>query len=155
MVSDTVVWGPVSEWVSGIATSLAVAVALTFSLRAERTQREAQLASVYAWFELGADATGDQAGILWLVNNTEFPIYEWDVELSWTTGANARLTLGTGHAEHGLLPPGRHDFVLRPGEDGDLPANDASVAVSLRFRDAAGRQRKRESHPTAGGRGEA
>jgi hypothetical protein len=153
MVADAVVWGPVSEWVSGVATTLAVAVALTFSLRAERAQRETQLASVYAWFELGANAMSDQAGILWLVNNTEFPIYEWDVKVSWPTGASPDVILGTGHVEHGLLPPGRHDFVLRPGDDADLPNNDASVAVSLQFRDAAGRRRERESHPTTGRRG--
>jgi hypothetical protein len=137
-------WGPVSEWVSGVATLLAVGVALVFPLRLEREQRNAKYAAVFAWFEVTRSEDGDPIGTLWVTNNTDFPIYEWTVTALWpSVGARDRSTVTTGHTDHGLLPPGRHDFVFSGGPDFDLPTNDAEVKVDISFRDASGRQRRR------------
>ena len=137
-------WGPLSDWFAGIATSLAVAVALVFSLRAERMQRESELAAVYAWFELSIDEDAHGSGVLWVINNTATPIYEWLVTVGWVSRAGDAVALETGHAALGLLPPGRHDFVLHE-TDHQLPDNDATVSVDLRFRDASGRERRRSA----------
>jgi len=135
-------WGSVSDWVSGVATVVAVIVALTFSLRSEREQRNAKLAAVYAWAEIAQDA--DRTGTLWLTNNTECPIYEWNIAVSWTDDDGEQRRASTGHSEYGLLPPGRHSFDFN-SVDVALPRNDATVRVQLDFRDAQGRPFRRLS----------
>lgn len=135
-------WGTVSDWVSGVATVVAVIVALTFSLRSEREQRNARLASVYAWVEVSQGI--DRSGTLWLTNNAEYPIYDWHATVSWADGQGAAKQAGTGSAEYGLLPPGRHSFTFADARS-ELPRNDAAVSVQLEFRDAQGRRLRRLS----------
>jgi hypothetical protein len=136
----------VSDWVAGIATAVAVVVALVFSLRTERHQRDQILAAVHAWFELiPPTATAGPRGILKLVNDTACPVYQWHVDVQWHDNAGAaEVHVGTGELDHGLLPPGRHDFPLE-AVDLELPTNDAAVEVELHFRDAEGRMRHRLS----------
>ncbi|QXJ21254.1 hypothetical protein AGRA3207_002091 [Actinomadura graeca] len=133
-------WGAVSGWFSGAATTVAVIVALTFSLRSERMQRNTQYASVHAWVELTPGP--GRTGTLWLTNHTEYPIYEWAITVSWTDEKGAEAQAETGSAEHGLLPPGRHSFTF-DGAHLVLPSNDALVRVRLEFRDAQGRRLRR------------
>ena len=132
-------WGSVSDWVAGLATAAAVVVALVFSLRTERQQRDSTLAAVHAWFELALGKDAARTGTLRLINATSYPVYEWSVEVRWADGA---MGVATSQADHGLLPPGDHHFAL--SADGlDLPGNDADVQVDLRFRDAEGHARHR------------
>lgn len=142
VASAGIEWGAVSDWVSGAATAVAVVVALTFSLRSERAQRNVLLASVHAWAEV-AQGT-ERTGTLWLTNNTEYPIYEWRVEASWTDEDGTRRQVETGSEEYGLLPPGRHNFAFADASLA-LPSNDALVGVQLEFRDARGRRLRRLS----------
>lgn len=143
IVVAAVEWGAISDWVSGIATAIAVVVALVFSLRAERDQRNAHLAAVHAWFE--GDAPSDEgsvSGSLIVVNSTDYPIYVWRAVVGWSgpTGESSQLTATS--AALGLLPPGRHDYPLTTSEggaSGELPANDAQVKVTMTFTDASGR----------------
>ncbi|WP_067464021.1 hypothetical protein [Actinomadura macra] len=139
-VAADIEWGAVSGWVSGLATTVAVIIALTFSLRSERAQRNVQFASVHAWMELTQGT--ERTGILWLTNNTEFPIYEWHIKVSWIDERGAEAQAETGSTEHGLLPPGRHSFAF-DGARLALPSNDAMVRVQLEFRDAQGRRLRR------------
>jgi len=142
MLLSTLQWGTVGEWVSSLATLTAVVVALVFSLRTEREQRDAALAAVHAWFEVHESDTGaPRSGVLWLVNNTNYPLYEWGVVVSWSVDGK-KVEVATGQGDHGLLPPGKHDFPLET-EGVQLPGNDAEVAVDLRFRDASERGRHR------------
>lgn len=134
-------FGPVSEWVAGIGTVVAVVVALTFSLRAEREQRNSRLAAVYAWAEVAADP--EHTGTLRIINNTESPIYDWRITVSWDGQDGAQKQAQTGFSDYGLLPPGRHAFTF--SDDGTLPSNDASLRVQLEFRDAQDRAWKRLS----------
>jgi hypothetical protein len=135
-------WGTVGEWVSGLATVVAVVVALTFALRSELEQRNTQLAAVYAWVEVAQDAK--RTATLWLTNNTDYPIYDWRIEVSWTDEDEAQRQAETGSTEHGLLPPGRHSFAFT-GVSLALPSNDTKVRVRLDFRDARGRRLRRLS----------
>ena len=130
---DRIQWGPVSDWVSGLATLLAVAIALTFSLRSDQRDRENALAAVYSWLTISAAG----AAVLWLRNATAAPIYQWSVTLTWTDVNGTSLESKTGSGEYGILPPGDYDFPIE--DDRTLPVNDAHVGVHLRFRDAAGR----------------
>lgn len=134
-------WGTVSDWISGVATAIAVIIALIFSLRAERQEQADKLAAVHAWLAVDQEG-GVEAGNLWLVNSTDSPIYEWQVDLSWPTDTDAGgVQMSIGSDSYGLLPPGRYPFPVR--EHVVLPANDAHVSVELRFRDAAGKRRRR------------
>ena len=135
-------WGTVGEWVSGVATVIAVVIALTFSLRSERERRNAQQAAVYAWLEVAQEA--EPTGTLWLTNNTESPIYDWHIAVSWADDEGTQRQAETGSTEYGLLPPGRHSFAFT-GVNGALPSNDAAVGVRLDFRDAQGRRLRRLS----------
>jgi hypothetical protein len=128
-------WGSVSDWVSGIATAVAVVVALIFSLRAERHEREQKLGAVYAWFTIQRDANAE-SGILWLHNATEVPIYEWRVRVEYLHN-DEEVEVSTGSEDLGILPPGRFSFPLHGTHS--LPSNDSAVRVKLRFRDANGR----------------
>ena len=139
--------GTVSEWVSGLATAVAVVVALVFSLRQDREQRERKLASVYAWVELDRDLSGDlPPATLWLINNTDFPIYEWESTVAWPSSGEAGVEKAvTGASDWGLLRPGKHDFSLANTRERPLPSNDAHIDVELKFRDASGVLRTRLS----------
>lgn len=137
MGGGDIAWGSVGDWIAGIGTIAAVAVALVFSLRSERQQRDAHLAAVHAWFEIVPGPKGS----LRLINNTDYPVYEWSVVVTWRVG-DAPFVVRTSQADHGLLPPGHHDFALS-AEGLPLPANDADVEVDFRFRDAAGNARRR------------
>lgn len=135
-------WGTVSEWVSGIATSVAVAVALVFSLRQDREQRERKLASVYAWLELEPGASA----ILKLINNTDFPIYEWEAIVAWPRAGLGEFAIEPmSSSDWGLLVPGTHEVEFNNTSGYPLPKNDAEIDVELRFRDASGRARRRLS----------
>lgn len=135
-------WGSVSDWLSGVATVIAVVVALVFSLRAERDQRDSKLAAVYAWFAIPQTESA-QGGNLWVKNDTASPLYEWSVTVTWPMSKGDTATVSTGHGDHGLLPPGTHYFPLTGTEARPLPANDADVQVEITFKDAQGRTLRR------------
>lgn len=137
--SAAIAWGSVSDWVSGVATVLAVVIALIFSLRAESETTDQRLAAVYAWFVVN-HGTGE----LWLHNATEIPIYRWSVIVSWPTGPSQTKSVNAASDTFGILPPGRFSFSLQGADS--LPSNDSVVQVDLRFTDA--RQRNRRRTPT-------
>jgi len=140
MSSCGIEWGAVSDWVSGIGSLLAVVVALVLPLRANRDQERARLASIFAWAETSSPVQGS----LWLINNTDSPIYDWKATITWSDRDGAVAELSTSSADHGLLPPGRHNFEFTGGAH-VLPANDAQLSVRLSFTDAAGRRLVRRS----------
>lgn len=132
-------WGPVSEWFGGIATLLAVVVALWTSLASERRLTESKYAAVFAWFELPPDA---EFGFLCVRNNTEYPIYEWEIKASWQdtqTQEKIIVAVGSRDDRFGLLPP--TEFHRLPVTTHRPPRTDAEVSVEIRFKD--GMQRKR------------
>lgn len=135
-------WGSVSDWVSGVATVVAVITALVFSLRTEREQRDNKLAAVYAWFEIIQTSAGTK-GKLWVTNNTDYPIYKWEVTVAWPAGDGAETRVSTGDSDYGLLPPGKYDFGLSGADGRTLPDNDANARVELTFRDAQDRTLRR------------
>jgi hypothetical protein len=130
-------WGSVGEWVSGLGTLLAVVVALSSALRAERQRREERLAAVYAWFTVSPAGRA----VLHLRNATDIPVYQWELAIAWDAPDGSPVESRTGSAQYGILPPGQHDFAM--GSADRLPANDADVRVTLRFRDAQGRRLSR------------
>lgn len=141
---STVAWGSVSDWVSGVATVIAVASALIFSLRSEHEQRDNKLAAVYSWFEITHRDNNGTVGTLWLTNNTDCPIYEWNVQVTWPKANTAdQQTATTGSADHGLLPPGKHPFEFTAPPEAPLPPNDSVVRVELAFVDSQGHRRRR------------
>lgn len=133
-------WGAVSDWVSGVATVIAVAVALVFSVRAERQKDEMRMAAVYAWFIVGP-GDSPMPGQLWLHNATDLPIYRWIVRVTWMDAAGDDISVTTGSDALGLLPPGRFSFALEGGAP--LPVNDALVKVDLHFTDSRQRELRR------------
>lgn len=140
----TIQWGSVGDWVSGTATAIAVVVALIFSLRDEKERRDNRFAAVYAWFEIARSPNSLATGVLWLTNNTDYPVFEWNVEVRWTkVDDSTDIRILTGATDFGLLPPGKHPFTLQDYPEEALPTNDSSVEVDLRFRDALTRPRRR------------
>jgi hypothetical protein len=138
----TAFWGPVSEWVAGVGTLAAVLVALWTSLDTERKRLNDKYASVFAWFERAPSAT---FGTLYIKNSTEYPVYKWDVTVTWNDPISGeKITEKLGSKELGLLPPSRdaHQFDMHEKADRTLPANDADVRVDMVFQDALGRSHK-------------
>ena len=133
-------WGAVSDWVSGIATSIAVIISLVFSLRTERHTRDAKYAAIFSWFEM-LQGKDDLVCTLWVANGTLFPVYEWRVRLQWgVPGIETPISVEVGSQNLGLLPPdAKHDFIVTLLPDTPPPVNDSQVKVDLHFRDALGR----------------
>ena len=138
----TAFWGPVSEWVAGLGTLAAVAVALWTSVDTERKRLNDKYASVFAWFERAPGAT---FGTLYIKNSTEYPVYKWEVTASWNDPISGeKITEKIGSKELGLLPPSKdpHQFDIHEKADRTLPKNDADVRVDMVFQDALGRSHK-------------
>jgi hypothetical protein len=141
IAADVAFWGPVSDWVAGLGTLAAVLVALWTSLDTERKRLRDKYASVFAWFERAPGAT---FGTLYIKNSTEYPVYKWDVTVSWEDPSSGeRITEKLGSKDLGLLPPSRdpHQFDIHE-ENRKLPDNDADVGVDMTFQDALGRSHK-------------
>jgi hypothetical protein len=138
----TAFWGPVSEWVAGLGTLAAVVVALWTSLDSERKRLNDKYASVFAWFERAPSAT---FGTLYIKNGTEYPVYKWDVTVTWNDPTSGeKITEKLGSKDLGLLPPSKdpHQFDIDEKADRTLPHNDADVRVDMVFQDALGRSHK-------------
>lgn len=145
LASGVTQWGSVSEWVSGIATTIAVIVALVFSMRSERDQREATLASVYAWVEIRRAQTegGGRVGVLSVANDTHYPIYKWTIRIEWDAPGGQVESHSLDESVHGLLLPGTRTLEIDEGGGVLLPSHDAAFSVDLRFCDANGQMRHR------------
>ena len=141
-----IVYGPLSDWFAGAGTFAAVATALVFSVRGDRRSEDARLRAVYAWCER-QQAPGRPAEWLIFVNNqTQFPITEWQVLLSWTSpSGNEVVRESIDHGTSGVVPPGRHTFPWIPSSE--PPANDAQVSVTLSFTDGSGQRVTRTRDP--------
>lgn len=133
-----VTWGPMSEWFAGGATLAAVVSALFFSVRGDRRSEEARLRAVYAWCE---SHVHPHEGPRWLIlvnNQTQFPVSEWSVELSWTTPLGKAPMIETlDQTAAGVVPPGRQVFPWSPES---APLSDSDVAVTFSFTDGSGRR---------------
>lgn len=139
-------YGPLSDWFAGAGTFAAVATALVFSVRGDRRSEDARLRAVYAWCEKQAGPSGPDEWRILVNNQTQFPINEWHVLLTWTSPSNNEVAKESiDHGESGVLPPGRHSFPWIPSSA--PPANDALVSVTLSFTDGSGRRVTRTRDP--------
>lgn len=132
-------WGPVSDWVAGLATLAAVVVALWTSVDTERKRINEKYASVFAWFERAPGAT---FGTLYIKNSTDYPVYKWEVVASWNDpNSGEKITEKVGSKELGLLPPSKdpHQFDIHEKPDRNLPLNDSDVRVDMEFQDVLGK----------------
>jgi hypothetical protein len=141
-----IVYGPLSDWFAGAGTFAAVATALVFSVRGDRRSEDARLRAVYAWCEMQQAPGRPPEWLIFVNNQTQFPIVEWQVLLSWTSPSNGEVVRESiDHDSSGVLPPGRHSFPWSPSSD--PPANDAQVSVTLSFTDGSGQRVTRMRDP--------
>jgi hypothetical protein len=146
-------YGPLSDWFAGAGTFAAVATALVFSVRGDRRSEDARLRAVYAWCEKQQDSRDSPEWLIFVNNQTQFPINEWQVLLSWTSPSKEEVVRESiDHAMSGVLPPGRHSFPWTPSSD--PPTNDAQVSVTLSFTDGSGQRvsRTRDRQRSSNGR---
>lgn len=135
----TVDWGDVATWVSGIATLVAVAVALVFSVRGERRQRAIEVSQVHAWVQQHSDPS-DPRWKLIVSNKTDYPITRWLVLISWDADGVGH-TDTVDHEEMGIIPPGVQSFDWKSPDD--PPTTDSRLSVTISFKDGDGRTRRR------------
>ena len=76
-----IVYGPLSDWFAGAGTFAAVATALVFSVRGDRRSEDARLRAVYAWCEMQQNPGSPPQWLIFVNNQTQFPIVEWQVLL--------------------------------------------------------------------------
>jgi hypothetical protein len=132
-------YGPLSEWFAGAGTFAAVGTALVFSVRGDRRSEDARLRAVYAWCERQQTSRSAAEWLVFVNNQTQFPINEWQVLLSWINPSNSEVARESiDHGMSGVLPPGRHSFPWTPSSD--PPATDAQVSVTLSFTDGSGQR---------------
>jgi hypothetical protein len=123
-------------WVSGVATTAAVIVALWFSARARTDARHQELHRVYAWAEFAPvlhSAGHDDGWKLVFSNLTDIPVFRWSAAVEWTSVAGHRGSTTFTHVSMGLLAPGRSECAWNPAEP---PAHEASIEMTLVFEDA-------------------
>lgn len=134
-------WGAVSDWFTGGATFLAATVALYYSHRGERENRDKNYASVYSWLEISPSEVGNKSGTLKFKNNTNCPIYEWQVKLTWKMNNSNLESVTMNHRDggNGLLPPGDSEFYFNPQSESSLPSSDIDIKIDFWFKDALGR----------------
>jgi hypothetical protein len=124
-------------WVSGVATTAAVIVALWFSAQARRDARHQELHRVYAWAEFAPvlHSTGyDDGWKLVFSNLTDLPVFQWAAAVEWTAAAGDRERMTFTNASMGILAPGRSECAWNPAQ---TPAHETSIEVALCFKDAA------------------
>jgi len=137
LVMAVVQWGSVSEWVSGIATSLALILALFLAVRQEIRENDGRLNAVYAWPEMHDGPDNASTWRIVVENGTTYPIYEWSIEISWVSPTDGKQIVETfGHEEGGIVIPGRNTFPdWEPS--GSIPPSDSQVKVEVSFRNAS------------------
>lgn len=132
-------------WVSGVATTAAVIVALWFSARARTDARHQELHRVYAWAEFAPvvhPEGWDDGWKLVFSNLTDIPVFRWAAAVEWTSVAGHRQRTTFTNVSMGLLAPGRSECAWTPAQP---PASEASIEVVLVFQDAAHETWKRRS----------
>ena len=120
-----------ADWVSGIGSLLAVAVALWFSAQETRERRRERLASVTMWAENSGDPSGWK---LVAVNDTAQPIFSWSCLLDYEA-PEGHIAEVLRHIDVGILPPGRFEFPWQPTA---ALLQESNVIPTLAFRDASG-----------------
>src|ERR1022692_485578 len=121
--------GPISEWVSGLATLAAVIVALREASSARRKARLDNLCSIGGWMEIRRLRDGAPRWEITLLNSTDFPIYRW---LAVPAGASEAWHLCS--SSYGSLVPGTSQFEL-PGYAGSQQADSLPVKISFEDRE--------------------
>ncbi|MDH2413857.1 hypothetical protein [Nocardioides sp. CER19] len=127
-----------AHWVSGLATTAAVIVALWFSAHARTDARHQALHRVYAWAEFAPvlhSAGYDDGWKLVFSNLTDIPVFRWAATVEWTSRADHRERITLTNVSMGLLAPGRSECAWNPAKP---PTSEASIEVALVFEDAAG-----------------
>lgn len=128
-------FGDIGTWFSGIATFLAVAVALFYSRRQDRRETEQTLQNVYAWMQKAVNGR-------WQIvanNGTGAPIFDWNVTIKWDVDGEEVYDF---HSEEnlGILPPGQKSWPLPPEASQLLPIVDSKIRVSIEFVDRNGQR---------------
>jgi hypothetical protein len=159
----TLDWGDVPTWVGALTTLgalIAAGALVKVELRRDRrTEREAQQ-------RRDGQARAEQADLVaawkdqkdsdsWATirNGSELPVYDVELELFETTGTVRQYTV-----EVGVVPPSDHMDIWvvqnSVGTDVHSPGRPREFAVSITFRDTAGREWKRDTagvlHQTGG-----
>lgn len=123
-------FGDIGTWVSGIATFLAVVVAVFYSHRQDRRETEQQVHNVYAWMQKSSNG-------LWQIvvnNGTGAPIYDWAVMIKWRDGSEEVFD-AYSQDDLGMLPPAQKTWPLPQQASEVLPNNDAKIQMSIEFVD--------------------
>jgi len=127
----------VAYWVSGVATTAAVIVALWFSALARVDARHQELHRVYAWAEYAPvlhSAGHDDGWKLVFSNLADIPVFRWAAVVEWTSAGGHRERTTFTNVSMGLLAPGRGECAWTLSEP---PTSEASIEVGLVFEDAA------------------
>jgi len=130
--------GDLSDWVSGIATAIAVIITLFYSQRQARREDEERLHAVYAW------AQHDRRTNEWAIvvrNDTHYPIYDWGISVVAPDGTDLLAHLSPLDSSVAILTRGPQDFPWKAPAGFD--ASESHVQVSITFRDARGVKRTR------------
>lgn len=130
----SIAWGTVSEWFSGVASFSAVAIALIFSSKSSRIERDTRYKAVYAWSEHNPV---DETWELVIDNSTNYPIYQWLAQIRWRPdGQDSREVDKVDSDRLGIIPPGKNRYQWVPSKA--LHDSESQVHVTLIFRDATG-----------------
>lgn len=128
--------GALADWVSGIATAVAVILTLFYSQRQARREDEERLHALYAWAEQ-ADGANPPKWTIEIRNDTHYPIYEWSIRAAAEDGRDLLANKGPlDNLTAGLLTPGRTHFGWVP--PAWFSAGESGVLVAVRFKDARG-----------------
>lgn len=118
-----------ADWISGIGSLLAVAVALYFSLQQRNDLKAERLLSVNTWIE-----KSEESGWKLVIHNaTPQPIYRWLCTVKWPSNKPGEfVTDRVTQDQLGIVPPGQYEFSWEPEQP---PHKEAGIQTTLIFAD--------------------
>lgn len=122
--------GSIAEWVSGISSAAAVSTALWFWIKDRIDKDREQRTAVGVWVQFD----NDDGWKLVCKNNTDLPVWNWGVIISWNNHGILEEVLILSN-QVGLLPPGLSYF---PWVTQQELCKDSQVNIEFAFLDSQG-----------------
>ncbi len=147
--------GPLSEWVPGTVTALALAYTLleqrrsADAIREERSSQEAarvqyQAEHVFVWIERRQVTMGADACVLRWSNTSDAPAYSCVATLTLSDGSTVDCPIGTVAPQQRLIEAELSRFKI-PTNTEPAPEHRFPVGAGCEFRDAGNRVWRRDS----------
>ena len=147
--------GPLSEWVPGTVTALALTYTLVSQRQAAQERRDqenerqatsdrSQAEHIFTWIEREQDTLGTDVCVLRWSNTSDAPAYSCMIHLVLSDDTEAKFPIGSLPPQQHLGKETMHSYKIPVGVQ-PAPQHRFPVGVGCEFRDAGNRVWRRDS----------